>query len=90
MHSQWPAVNVSPLIAVMKDQVRAMTQRNVSAVYAGGKRSVIFAVRSNCANAVKTIDNGCQHRDDMPCCRAIQIPPLFWRTTQRTDGSNLV
>ena len=33
--TQSVAVIVSPLIALMKDQVRAMTQRNVSAVYAG-------------------------------------------------------
>ena len=33
MHNQPIVVVVSPLIALMKDQVRAMAQRNVTAVY---------------------------------------------------------
>ena len=88
--TQSVAVIVSPLIALMKDQARAVTQRNVSAVYAGWKRSgVTFAVRSNRANAVKTFGNGCQLRDDIP----FAVEPYRFRrcsgeqqVAQRVDG----
>ena len=34
---------VSPLVALMKDQVRALTRRNVSAVYLGGSGDEEFS-----------------------------------------------